>query len=86
MKKQFNLGYMLGKNYVNFTQPKKPLFKIHWIYDWGLWDEVAVCAFYANEKEYSIKLWEKALQNKNKIPQKDIERIIGNVSHAKNSM
>ena len=92
LKKRFNLGYMLGKDYVDFTSPKKALFKIHWVYDWGFWDEVAICAFYANEKKYSIELWQRALinctllQNKNKIPEEDANRITENIKYAKNNI
>ena len=86
LKKQFNLGYFLGKERIDFVQPKEALFKIHWVYDWGFWDEVAICAFYSDKKKYAIDLWKRALGNKSKIPNADVDRINNNIDYAIKNM
>jgi tetratricopeptide (TPR) repeat protein len=82
LREQFNLGYFLGKEYIDFSHPEEALFKIHWVYDWGFWDEVAVCAFYSDKKSYAIDLWKRALNNKIKMPDAEIDRINKNIDCA----
>jgi glycosyltransferase involved in cell wall biosynthesis len=64
LQKKFRLGWELAKLYIDATPPTNSLFADMDIVDWGLYDEAAICAFYAGDKDKFKELSNRVLSSK----------------------
>ena len=78
--RQYHLGYHIGKAAVNTPIPKDTLFVSKYIYEWGLKDEVSICASWINHKVISRELITEILQV-DSIPPAQRDRIKSNLAY-----
>ena len=79
----FAEGYNYANQALKIPYPSGDVLFIHKdIYDYKLFDEVALCAFYSNKVEVAHSLWEKVLLEK-KYPESEQERLESNYNAAK---
>ncbi len=75
------LGYILGKQAILINKPINGLFLENWIYDYAIFDEFSIVAFYSSNFIESKDACEKLL-SENKIPTHYIDRVRGNLNFA----
>jgi glycosyltransferase involved in cell wall biosynthesis len=74
-------GYEIGKRGLHLQPPADGLFVETWVYEYGLRDEFAVNAYWAERYRESLEASLDALACK-RLPEHDRERIIGNARFA----
>jgi hypothetical protein len=79
----YNTGYLLGHSLVDLPYPTQDiLFLNPQVYSWGMKDEVALCAFYTNRYELSLRLNEEILAS-GAVPPVQVDRIEKNLHFSK---
>lgn len=61
MKENYQIGYSLGVGYIDREICKDLLFMDRSIHKWKIWDELAICAFYVNDKKLYKELYQRIL-------------------------
>jgi len=75
INEKFNQGYMFAKQAYTIPYPEQDiLFKQRKIYDYGIKDELGVCAYHTGRHRESFELCNE-LVNEKKIPETELERI-----------
>ena len=75
IKGMYNIGYYIGKIAQKISFPSNlTLFVRKWIYDYGIIDELSICAYYIGKYKESCELCEYLLQNTNNPDRERIEQ------------
>jgi SAM-dependent methyltransferase len=80
VEQRFAEGYAVAKRGIDLAQPHG-LFVEAWIYEYGLLDEYAVCAFWAGRYRDSVDAGLQAV-TRGRIPVKELPRFLDNMRHA----
>lgn len=75
-------GFILGEFGLKIPEPKDGLFVERWIYEYGLLDELGLCAYYSGMKPLSARYFQRLL-SEGKMPKEYIARITDNLKFAK---
>jgi glycosyltransferase involved in cell wall biosynthesis len=85
--KNWKMILLLGTPFVDLNDvPPHTLFAEKAAWTWRIKDYVSIAHFYTENYEESLKYAQAALNFKNIIPEHEIERIQGNITHAKNKI
>ena len=84
-KEWFNLGYMYASRGLDIEYPENGLFVKKSIYDYGLKDEAAVCAYWTGDYKTSYKLTKELLEE-NLFPEDQRLRIEENLKFAEEKL
>jgi len=74
---RFDQGYRYAKVAISLQYPEGALFVGQSVYDWGMWDEYAICSFWTERYREAYIATGKLLQE-NKYPQEQKKRIEAN--------
>ena len=74
INKLYRIGYLIGRNFLDKPFPSDTLFVQKDIHDWKFWDELALCAYFSNDKKLYIKLCNRILGVKD-LPNATRDRI-----------
>lgn len=85
LAKRYEDGYELAKRGLAIDKVPEGLFIEHWIYDYGLLDEFAVNAYWAEEYEDCLQACER-LMAEGKMPADMRERVEKNAEYAKQKL
>jgi glycosyltransferase involved in cell wall biosynthesis len=80
VKNMFTAGYIVGMNALKIPEPPTGIFIASATYEWSLWDEVSICAFYVNDFETAEILATKALEH---AAESEKPRITNNIEFAR---
>jgi glycosyltransferase involved in cell wall biosynthesis len=83
--KRFADGYLYAHRGLKITSPGGGLFVEQWIYDYGLLDELAVNAYWAEDYEICLQTCQRLLRE-GKIPQNIYSRVTDNAKFAAEKM
>ena len=78
---RFQEGYDFAKRALKLTAPETGLFVQQWIYDCGVLDEFAVCAYWIGRYEDCLKACRRILAG-SAIPAAERPRVQANIDHA----
>jgi glycosyltransferase involved in cell wall biosynthesis len=82
---RFDQGYRYAKIAIALNYPEGALFVGQSIYEWGIWDEYAICSFWTERYREAYIATGKLLQE-NKYPQDQKQRIEANHKFAMDAM
>jgi hypothetical protein len=82
---QHDLGYEIGKRGIDMPEPAGGLFIESWIYQYGLLDEFAVCAYWSGHYAESLAACERLLRDA-KMPPEMADRITRNRDFARDRL
>lgn len=81
----FHQGYLLGKHAVALAKPAEGLFLEDWIYQYGLFDEFAVLAYWSGHFFESSTYAERLLQEPY-LPETERARVVANLRFAQEKL
>lgn len=81
LKSRFGTGYAIAKRSVDKPVPAGGLFIEPWVYEFALWDEFAINAYWAGQYEESLDACINALGS-GKLPVTDAQRVAANARFA----
>lgn len=76
-------AFMLASFGVTISKPEDGLFLETWVWDYGIYDEYAISAYWAKHYKESVEMNEKLI---NKIPESQKERILNNLKISKSAL
>ena len=81
----YETGYELAKKGLAIPYPNDGLFVRDWVYEYGLLDELAVCAYWTGRYKECMDICDRLL-NKEKLPQEMRDRVLKNKNFAKDRL
>lgn len=84
-RSRFEEGYQYAKQGIDIKPSQGGLFVEGWIYEYGLLDEMALCAYYTGRYQESLAACERLLRE-GKLPQSQRERIEANAKFSRQKL